>query len=508
MKRLSLWPVAIAAAGLAACGQDKVGSPPELERSESGAGEQRRRAPRARSDDATERWRASWAWYNEGAPYVAARRGHAFSRSYMQLFNGIAARSARATAPRSRRSPGPRPRAARSSRRWTAPPGEPQRVSRHHVGQPRPDHRRGRAERLLHDPWRRTPGASPPSSRTPPTRRSCTSRSAPAASGRRPTAAPPGRPSPSRSASLACGSLAMDPNNPSTLYLGLGDPFDGTGLGLVKSTDGGRDVVGAGLPRRVDADPAGDRGPGQLERRPRRHRRRPVPLHRRRRQVLAGEHRDRPGRQSARSGRSRRPAARASRSRSRRRPPPARARPTARPGTRRTTAPPGRAPRASPTPSGVGRAALANAPSRAPRSTPTPRIPLSSARHRSRRHAQVDRRRPDLDRARRHREEVHQRHEHRRQHAAQRTGLVQPGWSSSIRRTPSIVFFGGALTPRPDHRRRRHVLQGERLARRRRTSTPTCTPRPSTRPARCTSAPTAACSSRPTRRPARRRSRT
>jgi hypothetical protein len=38
--------------------------------------------------------------------------------------------------------------------------------------------------------------------------------------------------------SLSVGSLEMDPNNPSTLYLGLGDPFDGTGVGLVKSTDG------------------------------------------------------------------------------------------------------------------------------------------------------------------------------------------------------------------------------------------------------------------------------
>lgn len=38
---------------------------------------------------------------------------------------------------------------------------------------------------------------------------------------------------------LSCGSLAMDPSNPTTLYLGLGDPFDGTGIGLVKSTDGG-----------------------------------------------------------------------------------------------------------------------------------------------------------------------------------------------------------------------------------------------------------------------------
>lgn len=39
--------------------------------------------------------------------------------------------------------------------------------------------------------------------------------------------------------SLSCGSLAMDPRNPSILYLGLGDPFDGTGIGLIKSTDGG-----------------------------------------------------------------------------------------------------------------------------------------------------------------------------------------------------------------------------------------------------------------------------
>ena len=38
---------------------------------------------------------------------------------------------------------------------------------------------------------------------------------------------------------LSCGSLAMDPNNTSVLYLGLGDPFDGTGVGLVRSVDGG-----------------------------------------------------------------------------------------------------------------------------------------------------------------------------------------------------------------------------------------------------------------------------
>jgi len=39
--------------------------------------------------------------------------------------------------------------------------------------------------------------------------------------------------------SLSIGSLAMDPSDSNTLYLGLGDPFDGTGIGLVKSTDGG-----------------------------------------------------------------------------------------------------------------------------------------------------------------------------------------------------------------------------------------------------------------------------
>jgi len=38
---------------------------------------------------------------------------------------------------------------------------------------------------------------------------------------------------------LSCGYLAMDPTDSRILYLGLGDPFDGTGLGVVKSTDGG-----------------------------------------------------------------------------------------------------------------------------------------------------------------------------------------------------------------------------------------------------------------------------
>ncbi|MBL8299731.1 MAG: hypothetical protein JNN30_15450 [Rhodanobacteraceae bacterium] len=38
--------------------------------------------------------------------------------------------------------------------------------------------------------------------------------------------------------SLSVGALEMDPNNANVLYLGLGDPFDGTGIGLAKSTDG------------------------------------------------------------------------------------------------------------------------------------------------------------------------------------------------------------------------------------------------------------------------------
>jgi photosystem II stability/assembly factor-like uncharacterized protein len=39
--------------------------------------------------------------------------------------------------------------------------------------------------------------------------------------------------------SLSLGSLAMDPFDSQTLYLGLGDPFDGFGIGFVKSADGG-----------------------------------------------------------------------------------------------------------------------------------------------------------------------------------------------------------------------------------------------------------------------------
>lgn len=44
--------------------------------------------------------------------------------------------------------------------------------------------------------------------------------------------------------SLSVGALAMDPANTNTLYLGLGDAFDGTGIGMMKSTDGGATWAG------------------------------------------------------------------------------------------------------------------------------------------------------------------------------------------------------------------------------------------------------------------------
>ena len=39
--------------------------------------------------------------------------------------------------------------------------------------------------------------------------------------------------------SLSTGALAIDPAKPSTLYLGLGDSFDGSGIGFTKTSDGG-----------------------------------------------------------------------------------------------------------------------------------------------------------------------------------------------------------------------------------------------------------------------------
>ncbi len=44
--------------------------------------------------------------------------------------------------------------------------------------------------------------------------------------------------------SLSVGDLAMDPSNPNTLYLGLGDSFDGTGVGMFKTVDGGANWTG------------------------------------------------------------------------------------------------------------------------------------------------------------------------------------------------------------------------------------------------------------------------
>lgn len=44
--------------------------------------------------------------------------------------------------------------------------------------------------------------------------------------------------------SLSVGDLAMDPANPNTLYMGLGDSFDGTGVGMFKTIDGGANWTG------------------------------------------------------------------------------------------------------------------------------------------------------------------------------------------------------------------------------------------------------------------------
>lgn len=55
---------------------------------------------------------------------------------------------------------------------------------------------------------------------------------------------------------LALSSIAIDPRTPTTLYLGLGDSkeasFGGTGVGVIRSTDGGR----RGRPRPRSGAPA------------------------------------------------------------------------------------------------------------------------------------------------------------------------------------------------------------------------------------------------------------
>ena len=88
--------------------------------------------------------------------------------------------------------------------------------------------------------------------RSSPTARTSTSRPPAAACGRPPTAAHVDADVPSRSARSRAARSRWIPQH-TTLYLGLGDPFDGTGIGIVKSTDGGDDLVGARVPRRLDA---------------------------------------------------------------------------------------------------------------------------------------------------------------------------------------------------------------------------------------------------------------
>ena len=88
MKQHILWIAAVAMSGLPACGQDKAPTPQDNDRSQETSGVELRESE---TDSATERWRASWTWYNDDAPYVPARKGHAFSRQYMQYLNQVAA---------------------------------------------------------------------------------------------------------------------------------------------------------------------------------------------------------------------------------------------------------------------------------------------------------------------------------------------------------------------------------------------------------------------------------
>src|SRR5215212_12043516 len=91
MKQHILWFAAIATTGLIACGQDKALDPPKPSDTGQEPGSTASEPQESEPDSATERWRASWALYNDDATYLPARRGHAFSRRYMQFLNAAAA---------------------------------------------------------------------------------------------------------------------------------------------------------------------------------------------------------------------------------------------------------------------------------------------------------------------------------------------------------------------------------------------------------------------------------
>jgi hypothetical protein len=237
MKQHNLWIAAIAITGLSACSPDKDPTPRENDRSQeiaSDATEQRE----GETDSATARRRAKWAWYNDDTSHVPARMDHAFSRKYMQFLHQAAAQE---RARHGSKIPTiTRTSAAGGSIVTTLrPTGEdPQRVSGTtwvNIGPTTaavekngsytiPGVDAGRVRSIVPHPtnplilyvafaaagvWKTTDGSVTWAAVT------------------------------ESLGSLSCGALAMDPSNPSTLYLGLGDPFDGTGIGLVKSTDAG-----------------------------------------------------------------------------------------------------------------------------------------------------------------------------------------------------------------------------------------------------------------------------
>ncbi|MSP63127.1 MAG: hypothetical protein EXR72_22870 [Myxococcales bacterium] len=187
------------------------------------------------SDDATLRWRAQHQWYNDGAPYDPARKGHPFSQRYMRFLNEAAAKERvkwGSKIPRSTTTS-----AAGGTLKTTLPDsgarvtgttwvnlGPTTATVTKNGSTTIPGVDSGRVRTIVPHPtntsllyvafsgggvWKTTDAGATWTAIT------------------------------ESLGSLSCGSLAMDPTNASTLYLGLGDPFDGTGTGLVKSSDGG-----------------------------------------------------------------------------------------------------------------------------------------------------------------------------------------------------------------------------------------------------------------------------
>ncbi|HWO24254.1 MAG TPA: hypothetical protein VNO30_36170 [Kofleriaceae bacterium] len=237
MKQHIPWIAALAITSLSACGQEKVPTPQDIDRSQEVAGDSTE-LTESETDSATERWKARWAWYNDDAPYAPSQKGHAFSRKYMQFLNGVAAQerarygskiplvtrtsAADGTIVTKLRPAGQDP--ARVSGTTWVNIGPTTATVEKNGSYTIPGVDAGRVATIVPHPtsastlyvafaaagvWKTTDGGTTWTALT------------------------------ESLGSLSCGWLEMDPNNPQTLYLGLGDAFDGTGIGLVKSTDGG-----------------------------------------------------------------------------------------------------------------------------------------------------------------------------------------------------------------------------------------------------------------------------